>query len=100
MVIVEGEFGLKTEQLCSFEKDERACGLRVQARGRKQPTPEKLLDASPMFSDVGAAAEHEVHDMNPICMDDGEGSGAALGVCAWEGGVVTELEDVTGLSKR
>lgn len=38
--------------------------------------------------------------MNPIGMEDGEGSGTALRVCAWEGGVVTELDDVTGLSKR
>ena len=100
VVIIEGEFGLKTEKLRSFEKDKRACSLRVQARGRKQPTSEELLDAGPVFSDLGAAAEHEVHNMNPICMEDGEGSGTALGVCAWEGGVVTELEEVTGLSKR
>jgi hypothetical protein len=99
MVIVEGELGLKTEELCSFEKDERARGLGVQARGREQPASEELLGSSPMFSNLGAAAEHEIHNMDPIGMEDGEGSGAALWVCAWEGGVVTELEDVTGLSK-
>ena len=91
---------MKTKQLRCFEKDERARGLRVQACCREQPASKELLDSCPMFSNVRAAAECEIHDMNPIGMEDGEGSGTALRVCAWEGGVVTELDDVTGLSKR
>ena len=38
--------------------------------------------------------------MDPICMDDGEGFSAPLGAGTLVGGMVTKLEDVSGLSER
>lgn len=52
-----------------------------------------------MFADLRAAAECEIHNMNPIGVENSEGSRATLGMRAWKRGVVTELEDMTGLTK-
>ena len=60
-------------------------------------TAEVLLDSSPMVTDLGAATEHEIHDMNPIGVEDGEASGTVLRICTLVCRVVTELEDMTGL---
>lgn len=50
------------------------------------------------MTDLGAPAECEIHDVNPICVENGEGFGA-LGVCAPVCRVVAELEDMTDLLK-
>lgn len=38
--------------------------------------------------------------MNPIGVDDSEGSSAALGICARVSGVVSELEELPDLPER
>ena len=72
----------------------------VQGRSRKKSTAEELLDFGPMMADLGTATKREIHDVNPIGVDNGKGLSAALGICAQECGVVTKLEHMTGLSKR
>ena len=61
---------------------------------------EKLLDSGPMMADLRAATKREIHDVNPVRVDNGEGSSTALGIRTLKCRVVTELEDMTSLSKR
>ena len=100
VVIKEGKFRLKAEQLRRFEQQESTCSLRVQGCCWEEPAAKELLDASPVVADLGAATECEVHKVDTVGMNDGKGFGTVLGVGTGIGGVVTELEDVAGMSER
>lgn len=52
-----------------------------------------------MFADLATPTECEVHNVDPIGMDDGERFGAQFGVCAFVGGVVAKLQKVTGFTE-
>ena len=53
-----------------------------------------------MTTGLTAAAVCEIHEVNPIGVDDGEGSSAGLGIRTCIFGVVTELEDKSNLPER
>ena len=53
-----------------------------------------------MLANLGAATECEVHEVDPICMNNRKGFGTGLRTCANIFRVMTELEDVANLSKR
>lgn len=53
-----------------------------------------------MVTDLRAAAECEIDEVDPVGVKNGEGFGATLRICARICRVVTELEDVTGLLER
>lgn len=53
-----------------------------------------------MLTDLGAAAKREIQKVDSITVNNGEGSCAALGICARVRGVVTELEEMSGLPER
>lgn len=53
-----------------------------------------------MTTSLTAGTVCEIDEMNPIGVNDGEGSGTALGICTRIVGVVAELEDVTRLPER
>lgn len=53
-----------------------------------------------MLTSLRAAAVCEIHEVNPIGVDNGEGSGAALGVRTRIRGVVAKLDHVTDVPER
>ena len=53
-----------------------------------------------MVTDLGAAAECKIHEVNPSGVNDSEGLRARLGTCTWIRGMVSKLKDVTSLSER
>jgi hypothetical protein len=53
-----------------------------------------------MMTDFRAATKREIHNVNPIGVNDGKASTTALRTCARLCGVVAKLEDMTSLSKR
>lgn len=53
-----------------------------------------------MFTSLAASTVCEVHEVDPIDVDNGKGLGASLGVRTLFGRVVTKLENVTGFPKR
>ena len=60
----------------------------------------ELLNSRSVLTDLAAPAKCEVHGVNPIGMDDGKWLGALSGARTSVGGVVTKLEEVTGLTER
>lgn len=71
----------------------------VKGRSWEKSTAEELLDSGTMVTDLRAATECEIHDVNPVGVDNGEGSSTTLRVRARECRVMAELEDMTSLSK-
>ena len=61
---------------------------------------DELLDPCPMMASLTATAECKLHKVNPICVDNSECLGTALGVCTWIQGMMAELKDKTSLSER
>ena len=82
-----------------FEKHESARSLRVQGCCWEEPAAKKLLDVGPMVADLGTATEREIHEVDPVGVNDSKRFCTVLGVRTCIGGVVTELEDVAGLSE-
>lgn len=52
-----------------------------------------------MVTSLAALTEREIYEVDPIGVDDSERSGAPLRVCAFNGRVMTKLEDVTSLAE-
>ena len=61
---------------------------------------DELLDPCPMMAGLAATTECELHEVNPICVDNSERSGTALGACTWIQGMMAELKDETSLPER
>ena len=59
-----------------------------------------MLNSRPMFGDLVAPTEREVHNVNSVGVDDGEWSSASLGICTAVGRVMTELEGMAGFAER
>ena len=66
----------------------------------EKPAAKELLDASTVLANLRAPTECEVHKMDSVGMNDGEGFGAALRVCAGVRRMVTKLEDMASPLKR
>ena len=60
----------------------------------------ELLDPCPMFAGLAAAAVCKVHVVDSVDVDDGEYSGAGLGVRALFRRMMTKLEDQARLPER
>ena len=82
---------MKAEQLSRLEQRKRASGLRIGCRSGEEAPTKKLLDTGSVFPSLITPTEREVYKMNPVSMDNGEGSGAPLGVRAPIGRVVAKL---------
>ena len=52
-----------------------------------------------MFADLVTPTERQVHDVDPVGVDNSERLRASLGVCTFIGGVMTKLHKMTGLAE-
>ena len=71
----------------------------VDRCGGEESSAEKLLNAGSVVTGFGTPTVCEVEEVDTVDMDNGEGPSAGLGVCAWVGGVVAKLVDITGLTE-
>ena len=80
-----------------FEKSESCRGLRICRRGREQPAPHKLLGVIAMDTNLVAAAELDIDEVDTGCVDDGKCTGVRF--CTRVPVIVTELHNQTSLSE-